>query len=112
MDSDDAHFVSKKYLATFKLKEEVGPFNAITTISKEIEESMLKDLNMEHEEKWHYDPHHIISQKRILSGFIPYTHQSDPKIEKVENMDTWEQVCQLKQKKVHISNNIIEIPQR
>lgn len=34
---------------------------------------MLKGLNLEQEEKWHYHPHPIISQK-IIQLPIPYTH--------------------------------------
>jgi len=48
-------------------------------------ENILKRIPLQLGEKWSYDPHHIISNKRVENSYAPYTHESHPEIEKLEN---------------------------
>lgn len=50
---------------------------------------MIKEFGFEKGEKWKYDPHHIISNKRLEISFASYIHESRLEIEKMENQETW-----------------------
>jgi hypothetical protein len=41
-------------------------------------------------EKWMYDPHAVISSKRIAHGQVPYQHQQKSQLELLENQNNWE----------------------
>jgi hypothetical protein len=51
---------------------------------------MILDMNLGLGEEWHYDPYHIISNKRMESGFAPYIHHSKLELENLGNQDSWE----------------------
>jgi hypothetical protein len=43
-------------------------------------------------EPWKYDPHSVISSKRVSHGQTPYQHQQKPQVELLANQDSWEEV--------------------
>jgi len=36
-------------------------------------------------EKWAYDPHHIISNRRMENAYSPFIHEARPEVEKLAN---------------------------
>jgi hypothetical protein len=72
LDSDYIHFVSRKYKASFKLKKEVGPFIVNTRPTLHVAEKLLQNMGFQKGETWIYDPHAIISSKRIANGQVSY----------------------------------------
>jgi hypothetical protein len=68
LNSNDVHFVSRKYKSTFKLKKEVGTF-IFNSISKlQVATKVLSDMAFQEGETWIYDPHALISSNRISHG--------------------------------------------
>jgi len=43
-------------------------------------------------EAWMYDPHAVISSKRISHGQAPYQHQQRDELQMLANQDSWEKV--------------------
>lgn len=50
---------------------------------------MLKELNFEIGEVWHYDPHGIISSRRKYINASTYEHECRPELEWEDNLDSW-----------------------
>ena len=46
---------------------------------------------------WKYDPHHVISYLRISTKFFPYLHNPNLEMERLENINSWEEVQQILQ---------------
>jgi hypothetical protein len=88
LNSNEIHFVSNKYKASFKLKKEVGPFIVNTRSTLQVTTKFLSTLGFQQGEPWNYDPHGIISSKRISHGQAPYQHQQKTELELLENQDS------------------------
>jgi len=52
-------------------------------------EERMKEFAFDQGEKWKYDPHHIISNKRGYINYAPYFHERKLVLEKMENQETW-----------------------
>jgi hypothetical protein len=85
LNSDDIHFVSRKYKANFKLKKEVGPFIVNTRSTLQVTTKILSVMGFQQGEVWMYDPHSVISSKIISHGQAPYQHQHKAQVELLEN---------------------------
>lgn len=48
-------------------------------------ENMLQNMQLQQVDKWNYDPHHVISKRRVEISYARYTHESRPEIEKLAN---------------------------
>ena len=48
--------------------------------------------SMEEDTIWKYDPRRIISKLIIVEGLGPYQHDSKSQIERLKNIDKWEEV--------------------
>ena len=69
----------------YKFPMSVGPF--IVNMRQAFEEvtKLLEETHMLLGEKWAYDPHGVISQRRIENGYSAFIHESRPEQEKVAN---------------------------
>ena len=47
-------------------------------------------MNLKEEEILRYDPHHIISQRRLQNKNVPFEHQEVEGLEKLENLENLE----------------------
>jgi hypothetical protein len=94
-NSDQIHFASTNRKITFKLPQDVGPFIVRSREAQNVVQRMLDALDLNHGKPWKYDPHQIISKRRIQLGLGPYLHQPNPELEKLANMDSWGQVSDL-----------------
>lgn len=83
LNVDQVHFVPMKKGHMFKLAMTVGPF--IVNMRQEIDEvtKMLDEMHLLLGEKWAYDPHSVISNRRIENGYSTFIHESIPDIEKM-----------------------------
>jgi hypothetical protein len=70
----------------------VGPFIVNNRATLQDVEKLLQEMGFQQGEMWIYDPHSIISTRRIGFGSIPYQHQSKPQLELLANHDSWEDV--------------------
>ena len=82
---DQVHFLPMKKDFIYKLPKSVGPFvvnmrQAFDEVSKILEETHLL-LG----ENWSYDPHGVISQRRIENGYSAFSHVKRPDQEKLAN---------------------------
>ena len=83
---DQVHFLPMKKGFMFKLPMSVGPFvvnmrQAFDEVSK-----MLEETHLILGEKWSYDPHGVISQRRIENGYSAFSHVSRPDQKKLANL--------------------------
>jgi hypothetical protein len=108
LDYDHIHFVSRKYKASFKLKKEVGPFIVNTRSTLQVAEKLLQDMGFQQGEIWMYDPHAIISSKRIENGLVPYQHQQKAQLELLANQDSWEDV----QRILQVQEKVLDQPSK
>ena len=69
----------------YKLPMSVGPFVVNTRQAFDEVSKMLEGTQLLLGEKWPYDPHGIISQKRVENGYAAFSHVSKPDIEKLAN---------------------------
>ena len=69
----------------YKLPMSVGPFVVNTRQAFEEVSKILEETQLLLGEKWAYDPHGIISQKRVENGYAALTHVSKPDLEKLAN---------------------------
>jgi hypothetical protein len=56
----------------------------------EFAEEMLQQLHLEKGEKWVYDPFNVISTRRPS-----YKHQPNPLLERISNLDSWEETKEI-----------------
>jgi hypothetical protein len=108
LNSDDIHFVSRKYKASFKLKKEIGPFIVNTISTLQVTTKVLSTMGFQQGEAWMYDPHAVISSKIIAHGQVPYQHQQKAQLEMLENQNNWEDVQNILQ----IHNKVPEQPSK
>jgi hypothetical protein len=93
LNSDDVHFVSRKYKATFKLEKEVGPFIVNSKIALQVlVAKVLSDMGFQEGETWIYDPYAFISSKNISHGLNSYHHERKEEVELLENQRRWKDV--------------------
>ena len=69
----------------FKLFRTVGPFIVNTRQAIEEAHKILDDMHLFLEEKWAYDPPHVISNRIFENGYDPFVHESRTEVEKLEN---------------------------
>jgi len=71
----------------FKLENVVGPLieNSIQDLTQLKE--MMKEFHFELGEKWKYDPHQVIYDRRKSVNSAPYHHETRVDIECKENQD-------------------------
>jgi hypothetical protein len=105
LNSDYIHFVSKNHNINFKLKKEVGPFIVNNKENLRDAEKLLQEIGLQQGEMWIYDPHSIISKRRIEFGSIPYQHQLNPQLECLSNQDSKEDVHRIIQVQEQVSNH-------
>ena len=55
-------------------------------------ESFLEQLNLENAQTWGYDPHKVISKKKLENKTSSYDYTPIPKWDKIENKEIWEEV--------------------
>ena len=69
----------------FKLPMFVGLF--IVNMRQAVDEvnMMLDGMHLLLGDKWAYDPHKVISNRRIENGYSKFVHESRPDIEKLAN---------------------------
>jgi hypothetical protein len=79
------------------LKKEVGPFIVNTRAALQDAKKLLQDMGFQQGEIWIYDPHSIISTRRIGFGSTPYQHQPKSQLELLANQDSWEDVQRILQ---------------
>lgn len=48
-------------------------------------EKILKDMQLQQDDKWFYDPHHIIYKRILENSYAPYIHEPWLDIEKLAN---------------------------
>jgi len=60
-------------------------------------ETVPQGLGFEHGEIWQYDPLGVINNRRMELDITPYQHQGKPDLEKIRNMNSWEEVHNLLQ---------------
>lgn len=101
--SDHEHFAKYHKTITFKLPYTIGPFSAKNRKARDITDDLLKNMKFQKGKKMHYDPYHVILEKREKIRISIYEHQADPELEKVANLESWEQV-----KKILINSRHVE----
>lgn len=74
MNVHQVHFVLAQKGYTFKLEQIMGPYIVNNRQALKQVEEMMKELGLNKGERWQYDPHHIISDKRMKIIFAPFTH--------------------------------------
>lgn len=89
------HFVKFKKSITFKLLVTIGQFTTNSRTAREMIVELLKYMKIQTRVKMHYNPYHIISEKRLQAKFSTYKHQGDQLLEKIDNKDTYEQVKEI-----------------
>ena len=83
LNVDQVHFVPMKKGHMYKLPMTVGPF--IVNMRQDFDEvtKMLDEMHMMLGESWAYDPHSVISNRRIENGYSAFIHESRPNLEKI-----------------------------
>lgn len=66
---DLAHFVSYKKGYMFELGKPVGPFIVNNIHALQVAEKLLKEINFEMGDIWHYDLHGVLAEKGEYQGF-------------------------------------------
>jgi len=97
------------------LEKEVGPFIVNNIVSLQDANKILQEMAFQQGEMWIYDPHSIISTKRIDLGSIPYHNQPKSQLELLANQYSLEDVQRTLQVQEHGSSHpswspVIEIP--
>ena len=85
LNVDQIHFVPMKKGHMFKLPMTVGPFIVNMRQSTDEVTRMLDEMHLLLGEKWAYDPHSVISNRRIENEYLAFIHESKPDIEKMAN---------------------------
>ena len=85
LNVDQIHFAPVKNGHLFKLPRTVGPLIVNTIQSIEEAQKMLNDMHLLLEDKWAYDPYHVISNRRLENGYSPFVHESRLEVKKLEN---------------------------
>ena len=70
----------------------MGPLTAKSMTTIEIIEEFIKEMKFQVVTKMHYNPHHVISEKRLLSNISTYQDQENQLLEKTSNKFTWDEV--------------------
>ena len=83
---DQVHFLPMKKGFMYKLPMNVGPF--VVNMRQDFDEvsKMLEETHLLLGEKWSYDPHGVISQRRIENRYSVFSHVSRPDQEKLANL--------------------------
>ena len=92
LNSDQVNLLANKKKNSFKLKKEVGPFIVKDKPALPKAEERIKEMGLELTKSWNYDPHGIITTIRKTYDLFPYPHQSKSDIEKLANLESWEDV--------------------
>lgn len=79
---DQVHFVPMKKGYIFKFPKIVGPFIVNTRQAAKEVEKLLGDMCLLQVVEWAYDPHHIISKRRIESGYLEFVHEIGQRLRK------------------------------
>lgn len=77
LNSDHIHFTSRNQKTSLMLPVEVFSFILKTRATFNIVEKMMKDFHFEEDKFWQYDPCRLISNMRIVVGYVPYIHHKD-----------------------------------
>jgi hypothetical protein len=75
LNYDYIHFVSRKYKANFKLNKDIGHVIVNARSTMQVATNLVSAMGFPQGEPWKYDPHSVISSKRISHGKTPYQHQ-------------------------------------
>ena len=63
---DNEHFLNFKKSPNIKFPWAIGPFVIKNKVALPLIESILREMEFPIEDAIHYDPHYIISNKRVL----------------------------------------------
>lgn len=74
---------NKGYL--FKFPNTIGHFIVNNRQAVEEVQILLEDMDLQLSEKWAYDPHYIISKRRVENSYAPFIHEAKLEIEKLAN---------------------------
>lgn len=85
LNVDQVHFVPMKKGYLFKLPREVGPLIMNTRQAAQEVERLLNDMCLLQVVEWAYDPHQVISKRRMENGYSTFVHESRLETEKMEN---------------------------
>lgn len=85
LNVDQVHFVPMKKGYLFKFPKAVGPFIVNTRQDTQEVEKLLNDMCLLQVVEWAYDPHQIISKRRLENGYSAFVHESRPETEKLAN---------------------------
>ena len=77
----------KKKTSNFKFNANIGPFIVKSRSTLPVVERFLKDMNFREAKILRYDPHHIISQRRLQNNNVPFEHQEVEGLEKLANLE-------------------------
>ena len=85
LNVDQVHFVPMKKGHLFKLPMFVGPFIVNMRQAANEANRMLENMHLLLGEKWAYDLHKVISNKRVENGYSAFIHDSRTEVEKLAN---------------------------
>lgn len=66
-------------------------------------DKMIQDIYFKKGYKWSYDPHKIISRRKVKNSYSPYIHESRPEIEKLANGGQFEAQKGMKVETPHLT---------
>ena len=83
LNVDQIHFVPMKKGHLFKLPMYVGPFIVNMRQATNEANKMLENMHFLLGEKWAYDSHKVIYNRRVENGYSAFVHESKPEIKKL-----------------------------
>lgn len=86
LNVDQIHFVPMKKVHMFKLLMSVGLFIVNMRQAADEVNMMLDGIHLLLGDKWAYDPHPVISNRRIENGYSLFVHESRSDIMKLPNI--------------------------
>jgi hypothetical protein len=89
------HFGKFKKAIYFKFPFTIIPFKPKRKIEREITEELFQEMKLQVGVKIHYEPYHIILEKRIQANFSTYENQENQLLSKITIKDTWEKVKEI-----------------
>jgi len=85
-------------IITFKLSKDVGPFITKSRNAREVAGRMMAKLGFSKTPGSKYDPKGIMSKLRVENNIGAYEHQPEVMMDKITNLDIWEEVKEVLQK--------------
>lgn len=86
---DDVHFFPSKNGYMFNLGKPICPFIANSRQAFQVAKKLMKEMNFDMGDVWHYDRHGVIAKKREITKSSTYYYECRPEIEWKANLDSW-----------------------